>query len=57
VQERNGQRQDQPTPGAVAPQPNRILAEPATPALCQQDYADSADVRQTLAAQEARAHR
>lgn len=39
------------------PQPNRILAEPATVENCRTDYNAGADVRQTLAAQEARAHR
>jgi hypothetical protein len=43
----------EPTP-TLAPQPNRILAEPATVAACNRDYAQAADVRQTLAAQEAR---
>jgi hypothetical protein len=43
--ERTDHDPGQPTPRAVAPQPNRILAEPA---------AQAADVRQTLAAQEAR---
>jgi hypothetical protein len=38
----------------TAPRPNRILAEPATVEACQQDYAGAADVRQTLAVQEAR---
>jgi len=37
----------------LTPQPNQILAVPATAALCQQDYADGADVRQTMAQQEA----
>ncbi|MFE7236111.1 hypothetical protein ACFVAF_36965 [Streptomyces sp. NPDC057596] len=41
-------------PSLAQPQPNRILAEPATVEACQQDYADGADVRETLAAQEAR---
>lgn len=36
------------------PRPNQILAEPATVDACQQDYANAVDVRQTLAAQEAR---
>ncbi|MEU9670374.1 hypothetical protein AB0E25_33335 [Streptomyces bobili] len=43
---------DQHSP--AAPRPNQILAQPATVAACQQDYADAVDVRQTLAAQEAR---
>lgn len=45
--------QPEPTP-TLTPQPNRIMAEPATVELAQQDYAQAADVRQTLAAQEAR---
>ena len=55
MQERNGQPADQPTPTQLAPQPNRILAEPATVAQCRADYQAAADIRQTLAAQEARA--
>lgn len=46
----------QPEPDRT-PRPNPILAQPATVQACQQDYAAAADVRQTLAAQEARAHR
>ena len=42
---------DQPT---LTPQPNRILNEPATVQACRRDYDQAADVRQTLAAQEAR---
>jgi hypothetical protein len=52
--QRNGQTQGEPTPVSLAPQPNRILAEPATVQACAADYAAAADVRQTLAAQEAR---
>lgn len=48
MQERNGQPPDQPTPAALAPQPNRILATPDTPASCQQEYAAAADVRDRL---------
>lgn len=48
------QPQAQPTPTSRAPQPNRIIAEPATVQACAADYAAAADVRQTLAAQEAR---
>lgn len=44
---------DQPSP--LAPQPNQILAEPATPAACAADYAAAGDVRQTMAQQDARA--
>ena len=50
--ERTDQAPDQPT---LTPQPNRVLAEPATVAACARDYQAAADVRQTLAAQEARA--
>jgi hypothetical protein len=56
VPDRNGQPAGQPSP-TLAPQPNRILAEPATPAACAADYEAGADVRQTLAAQEARTRR
>lgn len=37
----------------LTPQPNQILAEPATVHACQQDYAAAADVRQTMTQQEA----
>ncbi|MFF8839593.1 hypothetical protein [Streptomyces sp. NPDC015130] len=30
------------------PQPNAILAEPATPAACARDYADAAPIRATI---------
>lgn len=33
---------------SLKPQPNQILAEPATPEACQQDYADGADIRDRL---------
>jgi hypothetical protein len=45
--------EQQPEPD-LTPQPNRILAEPATTDTCRADYDASTDVRQTLAAQEAR---
>ncbi|MFF7130011.1 hypothetical protein [Streptomyces sp. NPDC008240] len=45
---------EEPTPASLAPQANQILAEPATVAACTRDYEQAADVRQTLAAQEAR---
>ena len=45
----------QPEPD-LTPQPNQIMAEPATVQACQQDYDAAVDVRQTLAAQEARQH-
>ncbi|MFF8953865.1 hypothetical protein ACF09I_34465 [Streptomyces sp. NPDC014940] len=43
-------RTDQPPEqhSPAQPQPNQILAEPATPQACQQDYADAADVRGRL---------
>lgn len=44
--------EQQPEQRDLTPQPNPILAEPATPALCQQDYADGADVRDVMAQQE-----
>jgi hypothetical protein len=45
---------EQHSPVTLAPQPNAILSVPATVALCRSDYEQAADVRQTLAAQEAR---
>jgi hypothetical protein len=41
----------QPEPD-LTPQPNPILAEPATVEACAQDYADGADVRDVMAQQE-----
>ncbi|MGW2692365.1 hypothetical protein ACWC3Y_10945 [Streptomyces sp. NPDC001296] len=55
--ERTDQPQAQPTPASPALQPSRILAEPATAALCQQDYVDGAGVRARMDQQDARAHR
>jgi hypothetical protein len=55
VTNRTDQPPEQPSPASLTPQPDQILAEPATVQACQQDYAAGADVRQTLAAQEARA--
>lgn len=46
--ESTAQPQAQPTPQPRAPQPNRILATPATVAQCRADYAAAADVRQRL---------
>ncbi|MFE2353451.1 hypothetical protein [Streptomyces parvulus] len=40
--------EQQPEQPDLTPQPNRILAEPATPAACRQDYAAGADIRQRL---------
>ncbi|WP_159027525.1 hypothetical protein [Streptomyces sp. NRRL S-1896] len=53
MQERTHAQPQPPTP-PLTPQPNRILAEPATIDACARDYAQAADVRQALAAQEAR---
>lgn len=55
--ERIHQPPDQPTPGSWTPVPGRILSEPGTVDQCKADYEAGADVRQTLAAQEARARR
>lgn len=52
--DRNGTHQQQPTPTPLTPQPNRILAEPATVHACQQDYATAADVRARIDHQQAR---
>lgn len=41
----------------LTPQPNQILAEPATVDACRADYEAGADVRQTMAVQETRARR
>ncbi|HEX9755731.1 MAG TPA: hypothetical protein VGA42_08480 [Gemmatimonadales bacterium] len=48
--------EQQPEPDRT-PQPNRILNEPADVAACARDYADAADVRQTMAQQQARGQR
>ncbi|MFF7452124.1 MULTISPECIES: hypothetical protein [unclassified Streptomyces] len=45
--------EQQPGPDHT-PQPNRILAEPANVDACRADYQAGAEVRQTLAEQEAR---
>ncbi|WP_225811308.1 hypothetical protein [Streptomyces spinosus] len=47
------QPEQQPEPDRT-PRANAILAEPATVDACNREYAEAADVRQTLAAQEAR---
>lgn len=54
MEHRTDQPDQQPS---LTPQPNQILAVPATVRACAEDYAAGADVRQTLAAQEARAQR
>jgi hypothetical protein len=53
MQEPNGQPGQQPSPRA--PQPNQILATPATVEQCRSDYEQAADVRQTMAQQDAKA--
>jgi hypothetical protein len=50
--ERTDQQPKQPSLAQL--QPNGILSQPATVQACQQDYAAAADVRRTMARQEAR---
>lgn len=45
--------EQQPKPD-YTPQPNQILAQPATVQACQQDYAQAAEVRQVMTQQETR---
>jgi hypothetical protein len=52
VTNRTDETPDQPSPADLTPQPNQILAEPATVQACAEDYADGADVREVLAQQE-----
>lgn len=52
--ERIGQPADQPTPASLTPQPNQILAVPATVEACRADYDDASDVRAVMAQQDAR---
>ena len=52
--ERIGQPAGQPTPASLTPQPNPILAVPATVQNCRADYEDAADVRAVMAQQDAR---
>jgi hypothetical protein len=47
--------EQQPKPD-YTPQPNQILAQPATVQACQHDYAQAAAVRDVMAQQEARTH-
>ena len=54
MQERTQPQPQQPSPRPLAPQPSRILAAPATHALCQPDYADGAAVRARMDQQDAR---
>jgi hypothetical protein len=51
---RTDQPPDQPSP---ALQPNQILAVPATVENCRADYDAAADVRQTMAQQDAKDRR
>jgi hypothetical protein len=51
------ERTDQPTRQPTPARPNRILAEPATPQACAADYKAGADIRQTIARQDARTRR
>jgi len=46
--------QQQPEPDRT-PKPNQILAQPATVQACRADYQAAADIRATIAAQQARA--
>ncbi|MFB6776526.1 hypothetical protein ACFCX0_03635 [Streptomyces sp. NPDC056352] len=39
------------------PRENRVVAEPATPTTCRRDYENAADVRATVARQQARTRR
>ncbi|MGW2938997.1 hypothetical protein ACWDA7_46360 [Streptomyces sp. NPDC001156] len=39
---------EQPSPAPLAPQQNKVLAEPATVEACQRDYAAGGDVRSRL---------
>lgn len=50
-------QQPQPQPSPAAPQPNRILAEPATVAACRADYQAATTVRDTITRQDARTRR
>lgn len=52
--ERTDQPTPEPIPTAQTPQPNRILAEPATVAACQAEYEAAADVRAVMDKQQAR---
>lgn len=45
--------EQQPKPD-LTPQPNQILAVPATVENCRADYDDGSDVRQVIAQQDAR---
>ena len=49
MEHRTDQPDQQPS---LTPQPNQILAEPATVQACAADYADGADVRDVMAQQE-----
>jgi hypothetical protein len=41
----------------LTPRPNPILAEPATPQRCAEDYAQAADIRDRLGWQDQGEHR
>jgi hypothetical protein len=56
MQEPTSQPSTQPSP-ALTPQPNQILAVPATVENCRSDYEQAADVRETMAQQDAKAAR
>jgi hypothetical protein len=51
---RTDQQQQQPSPAPLTPRPNPILAEPATPQACAEDYAAGADVRRAMDQQQQR---
>ncbi|MFI8301542.1 hypothetical protein ACIGCZ_37170 [Streptomyces nigra] len=51
---RTDQHPEQPS---LTPQPNQILAQPATVQACRADYKAGTDVRQTMAQQDAKARR
>ncbi|MEU2062884.1 hypothetical protein [Streptomyces sp. NPDC013455] len=50
------ERTDQPNPqpSPAQPQPNQILAQPATVQACAEDYVAGADVRQAMNRQDSR---
>ncbi|MGW2933963.1 hypothetical protein ACWDA7_19410 [Streptomyces sp. NPDC001156] len=54
--ERTEHPPDQPSPASLAPQPSRVLTEPATVQACAADYAGADDVRRRMDQQDARAH-
>jgi hypothetical protein len=46
--DRSQQQPQQHSPALLAPQPNRIIAEPATVQSCRSDYEQGADVRRVM---------